>query len=99
MDPGSGATLRPRENPDILLKTSGPIKIISNEKFKQMVKKMDDLGKVDVTDFNSVLEFCQFIDFYNDTILKSRQNEYQRAITDRNEYYWKLWVRAIEAMR
>ena len=94
-----GGTPRPRENPDFLLKTTGPPKIISNEHFRMMIKKMDELGKVDTTDFNSVKEFCQFVDFYNDTVLKSRQNEYQKETTARNEYYWKLWIKTIEASR
>jgi hypothetical protein len=99
IDFGAGSTPRHKEDPHKILNSKGAPPIISSDKFKMLVKKYNDIKKLDMQDFNSVSEMTQFIDFYNSTILKAKQNEYEKKITDLNEYYWKLWIRAIEESR
>lgn len=93
IDLGGGATPRDPHS-QILLTKNVPPKPISNSKFKGLIKKLDELQKLDLHDFNSVSEMMQFLDFYNNTVLETRQAEYEKQITARNEYYWKLWIAA-----
>ena len=99
IDLGGGATPRPKEKPDIVLGAGAPRRIISSDKFKMLLRKYDETGRLDREDFNDSKDVCDFIDFYNNTVLKTKQSEYDKMVTDRNEYYWKLWIRAIEDAR
>lgn len=100
IDLGGGSTPRPNEAKHVLLNSTGAPKLnLDNNKFKMLIKKFDDLKKLDLEDFNSTAEMCAFLDFYNGTIQAARQSEYEKQISDINEYYWKLWIRAIDSMR
>lgn len=96
---GGGAAPRPREKPDLLLTTKLPPRPVASSKFKELLKKFEHTKKLDLEDFNSAHEIGQFVDFYNNTVVKKRQTEYEKAISDRNEYYWKLWIKAMEESR
>ena len=99
IDPGGGATSRPRENPQLILPTKHTPPIMSSEKFSRLIEKFKTIGKLDREDFNSSSEMCRFLDFYNNTVTTARQNKYEKDLTDLNEYYWKLWIRAIQENR
>jgi hypothetical protein len=96
IDLGGGATPRDPHDKSIVLSTKVPARIMDPGKFKELIKKLDDLGKLDLHDFNTVSEMCQFLDFYNQTVVDKKQSDYDKEITARNEYYYKLWIRAIE---
>ena len=100
IDLGGGATPRPKERPDILLNSKGLPKInLDNAKFKGLIKKFEALGHLDIEDFNTTAEMGAFLDFYNTVVQRAKQSEYDKQITDMNEYYWKLWIRAIDEVR
>lgn len=99
IDLGGGATPRDPKDKSILLSHKVPPKPISSEKFKELMKKMEYFGKVSNEDFNSIPEMCQFVDFYNNTRKEKKENEFNKEVTARNEYYYKLWIRAIEDSR
>lgn len=100
IDLGGGSTPRPNEAKHVLLNSTGAPKInLDSSKFKMLIKKFEDLGKLDLQDFNSTAEMCAFLDFYNGTVKAAKQSEYDKQITDINEYYYKLWIRAIDSMR
>ncbi len=98
IDLGGGATPRDPKS-QIILSNKVPPKPMNPAKFKGLIKKLDDLGKLDLEDFNTVDEMCRFIDFYNTTVLENKQSAYEKEITARNEYYWKLWIRAVDEAR
>ena len=39
------------------------------------------------------------IDHFNEMVDKKREKEYHKEISDRNQYFWKLWKRAAEEVR
>ncbi len=98
IDLGGGMTPRPKENPDILLRSSGTtLPNINVSKFKTLLRKYTETGKVDKEDFNSGPELGAFIDFINNTKTAAKQKEFNETITEINKYYWKLWIKAMES--
>jgi len=94
IDLGGGAALRPKEDPKILLNNGVAPKPISPIKFKKMLKKFNELGKLDRNDFNSGKELGQFVDFYNEMVKKKRQDYDDNEIHEISK-----WVARLETQK
>jgi hypothetical protein len=56
---------------------------------------LKETGKID--GLVGAKEVGRILDFYNQTIDKKRERDYKNDINDRNKYYWKLWLMAMQA--
>ena len=61
------------------------------------LKRLEQTGKIDGSKGGQDVGFL--LDFHNNNVKKRKEKHYISDLNDRNLYYWKLWVRAMEAIK
>ena len=66
-------------------------------KISQAIKRMKETGKIDSSIGAKNVGFI--IDHHNQMVEEKKDKSFNKEITARNKYFWKLWKGAIEDMK
>jgi F0F1-type ATP synthase alpha subunit len=70
---------------------------LGENQIKHEIQRMKDTGKID--GLVGAKEVGRIIDLYNQLIDKDKEKQYDKEITARNQYYWKLWKRVADEIK
>jgi hypothetical protein len=73
------SVITPRPRDQKIVMPTGIVNLSPPKDFQKKVQKLQDTGKIDREDFNNAKDIGNFLDFYNDTLKKKKD---ERAAED-----------------
>lgn len=67
--------------------------VISGKKLTIEMQRLKETGKID--GLIGADNVGRLLDHWNQGVEKRHEKSFNKDVTDRNQYYWKLWKRAI----
>lgn len=59
---------------------------------KHRLERLEKTNKIDGLEGN----VTHVLDLFNEGVKKRKEKAFEKDMNDRNLYYWKLWVKALE---
>lgn len=71
--------------------------LLGGTELNSALQRMKETGKIDgLVGADNV---GAIIDHWNEQVVKKNEKQFEKDISARNKYYWKLWKRAAEDVR